>query len=147
MNFFLFCSPYSDLQFKKRFIEIGPLDAEIFTKKRFFEPLKNGSIRQKCDLVIISPLLWVIYLDPLLMALKNEKKDPYRLVSPSAPATLSSTSCSPDVLEVNNLVFMDDSTLISSSKKEMEHMLMITEEFYHLNNTSTNHNKYFLATC
>ncbi|GBC41104.2 hypothetical protein GLOIN_2v1817843 [Rhizophagus irregularis DAOM 181602=DAOM 197198] len=46
------------------------------------------------------------------MALKNEKKDPYRLVSPSAPATLSSTSCSPDVLEVNNLSFIILTTLL-----------------------------------
>ncbi|EXX73045.1 hypothetical protein RirG_063730 [Rhizophagus irregularis DAOM 197198w] len=95
---------------------------------------------------VISPLLWVIYLDPLLTALKNEKKDPYCLVSPMASDIVSSNSCSLDVLEINNLVFMDDSTLISSSKEGMEHMLSITEEFYCLNNTSANHNKYVLAT-
>ncbi|EXX64755.1 hypothetical protein RirG_139770 [Rhizophagus irregularis DAOM 197198w] len=95
---------------------------------------------------VISPLLWVIYLDPLLTALKNEKKDPYCLVSPIASDIVSSNSCSPDVLEINNLVFMDDSTLISSSKEGMEHMLSITEEFYRLNNTLANHNKYALAT-
>ncbi|CAB4436082.1 unnamed protein product [Rhizophagus irregularis] len=80
------------------------------------------------------------------IVLKNEKKDPYRLISPSVPATLSPISDSPDVLHVNNLVFMDNSTLISSSKKGMEHMLSITEEFYRINNTSANHNKYVLAT-
>ncbi|EXX58057.1 hypothetical protein RirG_201400 [Rhizophagus irregularis DAOM 197198w] len=95
---------------------------------------------------VISPLLWIIYLDPLLTTLRNEKKAPYCLVSPLAPCTVSSNSCSPDVLEINNLVFMDDSTLISSSKEGMEHMLSITEEFYCLNNTSANHNKYVLAT-
>ncbi|CAB4409451.1 unnamed protein product [Rhizophagus irregularis] len=95
---------------------------------------------------VISPLLWVIYLDPLLTALKLDKKDPYCLISPSVPATLSSISTSHDILYINNLVFMDDSTLISSSKEGMEHMLLITEEFYHLNNTSANYNKYVLAT-
>ncbi|GBC33018.2 RNA-directed DNA polymerase from mobile element jockey-like [Rhizophagus irregularis DAOM 181602=DAOM 197198] len=95
---------------------------------------------------VISPLLWVIYLDPLLTALKNEKKDPYCLVSPMASDLVSSNYRSLDVLEINNLVFMDDSTLISSSKDGMEHMLSITEEFYCLNNTSANHNKYVLAT-
>ncbi|GBC46024.2 hypothetical protein GLOIN_2v1783661 [Rhizophagus irregularis DAOM 181602=DAOM 197198] len=60
--------------------------------------------------------------------------------------TVSSDSRSLDVLDINNLVFMDDSTLISSSKEGMEHMLSITEEFYCLNNTSANHNKYVLAT-
>ncbi|CAB4436105.1 unnamed protein product [Rhizophagus irregularis] len=68
---------------------------------------------------VISPLLWVIYIDPLLTVLKNEKKDPYSLISPSIPTTLSSG---------------------------MEHMFSITEEFYRLNNTSANHNKYVLAT-
>ncbi|EXX58079.1 hypothetical protein RirG_201210 [Rhizophagus irregularis DAOM 197198w] len=84
--------------------------------------------------------------DPLLTTLKNEKKDSYCLVSPLAPYTAPSISCSLNVLEINNLVFMDDSTLISSSKEGMEHMLSITEEFYCLNNTSANHNKYVLAT-
>ncbi|EXX63764.1 hypothetical protein GLOIN_2v1790829 [Rhizophagus irregularis DAOM 181602=DAOM 197198] len=41
---------------------------------------------------------------------------------------------------------MDDSTLISSSKSGIESMLSITEEFYQINNTSANHNKYVLIT-
>ncbi|GET65323.1 ribonuclease H-like domain-containing protein [Rhizophagus irregularis DAOM 181602=DAOM 197198] len=88
----------------------------------------------------------VITAHALLHHIENKKKDPYRLVSPLAPYTVSSNSRSPDVLEINNLVFMDDSTLLSSSKEGMEHMLSITEEFYCLNNTSANHNKYVLAT-
>src|SRR3990170_1800000 len=95
---------------------------------------------------VISPLLWVIYIDPLLTVLKNEKLDPYNLTSPSVPSHLTSNSIVEDHLPINNLVFMDDSTLISSSKDGMEHMLSITEEFYRLNNTSANHNKYVLAT-
>ncbi|GBC46016.2 hypothetical protein GLOIN_2v1790829 [Rhizophagus irregularis DAOM 181602=DAOM 197198] len=97
----------------------------------------------------LAPLLashHVLQGDPLLTALKNEMKDSYCLVSPMASDIVSSNSCSLDVLEINNLVFMDDSTLISSSKERMEHMLSITEEFYCLNNTSANHNKYVLAT-
>ncbi|CAB4446324.1 unnamed protein product [Rhizophagus irregularis] len=95
---------------------------------------------------VISPLLWVIYIDPLLTVLKNEKKDPYSLIFPSVPTTLSSDLSSFEDIHINNLVFMDDSTLVSSSKDGMEHMLSITEEFYRLNNTSANHNKYVLAT-
>ncbi|GBB97268.1 hypothetical protein RclHR1_29530002 [Rhizophagus clarus] len=41
---------------------------------------------------------------------------------------------------------MDDSTLISLSKAGLEHMLSITEEFYMLNNTSANHQKYILIS-
>ncbi|EXX73992.1 hypothetical protein EMWEY_00041610 [Rhizophagus irregularis DAOM 181602=DAOM 197198] len=91
---------------------------------------------------VISPLLWVIYIDPLLTVLKNEMMDPYVL---SAPSLIASQGFSPD-LRVNNLVFMDDSTLVFSSKAGMESMLSITEEFYQINNTSTNHNKYVLIT-
>ncbi|GET54687.1 ribonuclease HI, putative [Rhizophagus irregularis DAOM 181602=DAOM 197198] len=91
---------------------------------------------------VISPLLWVIYIDPLLTVLKNEMIDPYVL---STSSLIDSPNSSPD-LKINNLVFMDDSTLIFSSKAGMEFMLSITEEFYHINNTSANHNKYVLIT-
>ncbi|CAB4439613.1 unnamed protein product [Rhizophagus irregularis] len=68
--------------------------------------------------------------------------DPYVL---SAPSLSASQPTIPD-LQVNNLVFMDDSTIISSTKSGMELMLSITEEFYAINNTSANHNKYVLIT-
>ncbi|GBC17198.2 RNA-directed DNA polymerase from mobile element jockey-like [Rhizophagus irregularis DAOM 181602=DAOM 197198] len=86
-----------------------------------------------------------VRIDPLLTVLKDKKHDPYQLVSSIAPCTSSLDFCPFDVLEVNNLVFIDDSTLISFSKEEMEHMLSITEEFYCLNNTSANHDKYVFA--
>ncbi|PKK57652.1 hypothetical protein RhiirC2_797655 [Rhizophagus irregularis] len=68
--------------------------------------------------------------------------DPYVLL---APSLIASQKSSPD-LHINNLVFMDDSTLVSLSKIGMEFMLSITEEFYQINNTSANHNKYVLIT-
>lgn len=94
---------------------------------------------------IISPLLWVIYIDPLLTALQLDRLDPYR-VSASNLTSISPLTVQNYDVEFNNLVFMDDSTLISSSKAGMEHMLSITEEFYLLNNTSANHKKYVLLT-
>ncbi|GBB97707.1 hypothetical protein RclHR1_30450001, partial [Rhizophagus clarus] len=92
---------------------------------------------------VISPLLWVIYIDPLLTVLKNEMLDPYILRSPTLHPNMMGSA--PDIV-INNLVFMDDSTLISSSKAGLEHMLFITEEFYTLNNTSANHDKYVLIS-
>ncbi|GBB96009.1 hypothetical protein RclHR1_02660030 [Rhizophagus clarus] len=92
---------------------------------------------------VISPLLWVIYIDPLLTVLKKEMLDPYVLrLSSLLPTPLDANSN----LVINNLVFMDDSTLVSSSKSGLEHMLSITEEFYALNNTSANHHKYVLIS-
>ncbi|GBB94471.1 hypothetical protein RclHR1_02360029 [Rhizophagus clarus] len=69
--------------------------------------------------------------------------DPYILRPPSLPSNM--TGYTSDII-INNLIFMDDSTLISSSKAGLEHMLSITEEFYALNNTSANHQKYVLIS-
>ncbi|GBB97114.1 hypothetical protein RclHR1_29180001 [Rhizophagus clarus] len=69
--------------------------------------------------------------------------DPYILRSPSL---LSTPPDETSTLSINNLVFMDDFTLISLSKAGLEHMLSITEEFYALNNTSANHHKYALIS-
>ncbi|GBB85664.1 hypothetical protein RclHR1_12140013 [Rhizophagus clarus] len=92
---------------------------------------------------VISLLLWVIYIDPLLTVLKTEMLDPYILRPPTLPSNM--TGFTSDII-INNLVFMDDSTLISSSKAGLEYMLSITEEFYALNNTSANHQKYVLIS-
>ncbi|GBB90681.1 hypothetical protein RclHR1_17710003 [Rhizophagus clarus] len=92
---------------------------------------------------VISPLLWVIYIDPLLTVLKKEMLDPYILRPPSLLPTPLDDNLN---LVINNLVFMDDSTLVSSSKSGLEHMLSITEEFYTLNNTFANYHKYVLIS-
>ncbi|GBB83922.1 hypothetical protein RclHR1_10590004 [Rhizophagus clarus] len=65
--------------------------------------------------------------------------DPYILQSPTLLPTVPDDASN---LAINNLVFMDDSTLISLTKARLEYMLSITEEFYTLNNTSANHQKY-----
>ncbi|GBC01504.1 hypothetical protein RclHR1_04200022 [Rhizophagus clarus] len=81
--------------------------------------------------------------DPLLTVLKNEMMDPYVLRSLTLLLTTTDDTLN---IAINNLVFMDDSTLISSSKAGLEHMLLIIEEFYMLNNTSANHQKYVLIS-
>src|SRR3954449_5446413 len=63
----------------------------------------------------ISPLLWVIYIDPLLVALNKNNLSPY---------TISSSSAQPQV-NVSTLTFMDDTTLISSSLQGLTNMLNI----------------------
>ncbi|GBB94064.1 hypothetical protein RclHR1_22850005 [Rhizophagus clarus] len=92
---------------------------------------------------VISLLLWVIYINPLLTVLNKEMMDPYILRSPTLLPHMTDDSSN---IAINNLVFMDDSTLISSSKVGLKHMLSITEEFYMLNNTSANHQKYVLIS-
>src|SRR3954467_11546841 len=80
---------------------------------------------------IIFPLLWVIYIDPLLVTLNNNNTSPY---------TISSSSSRPQV-DTSTLAFMDDTTLISSSMEGLINMLNIADEFYEMNNTKINFDK------
>ncbi|GET57305.1 reverse transcriptase family protein [Rhizophagus irregularis DAOM 181602=DAOM 197198] len=94
---------------------------------------------------IISPLLWVIYLDPLLTTLNREACDPFILKS-SALLDYSPIEYEQYNLPVSHITFMDDSTLIASSKRGIEDRLSITAEFYTLNNTQANSAKYILLS-
>ncbi|GBC53526.2 hypothetical protein RIR_jg19251.t1 [Rhizophagus irregularis DAOM 181602=DAOM 197198] len=94
---------------------------------------------------IISPLLWVIYLDPLLTTLNRETCDPFILKS-SALLDYSPIEYEQYNLPVSHITFMDDSTLIASSKRGIEDRLSITAEFYTLNNTQANSAKYILLS-
>src|SRR5256885_9619742 len=79
----------------------------------------------------LSPLLWVIYIDPLLTVLNKEASSPYIIDSdPSVSYVCTST-----------LAFIDNTTLISSSIEGLDHLLNITQEFYEFNNTKINFNK------
>src|SRR5438045_9245343 len=79
----------------------------------------------------LSPLLWVIYLDPLLCQLQKTARSPYLINN------------DPDVLSVSTstLAFMDDTTLISSSIEGLTSMLSTAQEFYNMNNTKINFDK------
>src|SRR5438046_255605 len=94
---------------------------------------------------IISPLLWVIYLDPLLSELNRSATSPYRLNSSIVDSVYLRHITSRE-LEISQLTFMDDSTLIASSKAGLAALLSLTEEFYGLNNTAANHSKYVLTS-
>src|SRR2546429_4814327 len=80
---------------------------------------------------VISPLLWVIYINSLLVALNSNNSSPY---------TISSASTQPQV-DTSTLAFIDDITLIFSSLNGLTNMLNITNEFYEMNNTKINFNK------
>src|SRR3954471_6690255 len=71
---------------------------------------------------VISPFLWVIYIDPLLVILNKSNLSPY---------TISSTSARSQV-DISTLAFMDDITLISSSLHGLTNMLNITNKFYEM---------------
>jgi hypothetical protein len=83
---------------------------------------------------VISPLLWTIYIDPLLTVLNETNIAPYQISSdPSIPGSSIST-----------IGYMDDTNLISSSINGLTYMLRTAQEFYDLNNTKINFNKAIL---
>lgn len=63
---------------------------------------------------IIFLFLWVIYLDLLLTVLKQDMVDAYMLKLPSVSSSLVLLFSSTVPFPINNLVFMDDSTLIQN---------------------------------
>src|SRR5204862_362014 len=79
----------------------------------------------------LSLLLWVIYLDSLLTVLNKEAFSPYIINSNSSVSHIYTST----------LAFMDDTTLISSSIENLDHLLNIAQEFYNMNNTKINFNK------
>ncbi|GES89234.1 ribonuclease H-like domain-containing protein [Rhizophagus clarus] len=108
-----------------------------------YEMLKHLSPTTNALLLILICKCFASADIPDLWRQAMEMLDPYILRSPSL---LSSSPGDTANLAINNLVFMDDSTLISSTKTGLEHMLSIMEEFYALNNTSANHQKYVLIS-
>jgi exonuclease III len=64
----------------------------------------------------ISPLWWIIFYDPLLTKLSNQKNKPHNLT--------------------NNLAYMDDLNILSTNQQNTQHLLDITSEFLSINNIS-----------
>src|SRR5215213_5991860 len=93
---------------------------------------------------VISPLLWVIYIDPLLTVLNASNSSPYQISSPDN--ILSHSTASLPSTSLSTLAFMDDTTLISSSINGLTNMLNLANEFYAMNNTKINFSKAELIT-
>ncbi|PKY32738.1 hypothetical protein RhiirB3_532196 [Rhizophagus irregularis] len=81
----------------------------------------------------------------LLTTLNREACDPFILKS-SALLDYSPIEYEQHNLPISHITFMDDSTLIASSKRGIEDRLSITAEFYTLNNTQANSAKYILLS-
>src|SRR5215213_514058 len=93
---------------------------------------------------VISPLLWVIYIDPLLVALNQCNPTPSQLQASTTVSVSNETSAL--TAELSTLAFMDDTTLVSSSIRGLIQMLNVANEFYHMNNTKINFLKADLIT-
>src|SRR5215216_5428488 len=93
---------------------------------------------------VISPLLWCIYLDPLLCEVANLNKGytiEHRWISDLT--TLSTNQLS---AQVSSLAFMDDTNWIAGNQQDLESMLDVTDEFYNLIRSALNKQKTKLLT-
>src|SRR3990170_3469599 len=93
---------------------------------------------------IISPLLWIIYYDPLFCKLKN-------MESQFAISNTHLTSIDPKEtihtqLLINLLAYLDDTTMIGFSHTNLKEILTIADSFYRLNNIKNNKHKSTLIT-
>jgi len=79
----------------------------------------------------ISPLLWMIYIDPLLTKLNACNPSPY----------IINSNPSIDPVSLSTIGYMDDTNLVSSSTEGLLHMLSTAQEFYSFNNTKINFKK------
>src|SRR5271156_546659 len=85
---------------------------------------------------VISPLLWTIYIDPLLTVLNRENPAPYVIDSnPLVP-----------VVPISTIGYMDDTNLVASSLDGISSMLNLAQGFYDLNNTKINPAKAIFIT-
>jgi hypothetical protein len=95
---------------------------------------------------VISPLLWVIYIDPLLTELNCSAISPVMLSSSISRDLFTADSAFPSPVSLSHLTYMDDSTLMSSSYEGMTQLLSTCQKFYFLNNTAANPSKYTLIS-
>ncbi|PKY51901.1 hypothetical protein RhiirA4_469210 [Rhizophagus irregularis] len=91
-----------------------------------------------------SPILWRIFYDALLSRLNVVKEETgYRICE---ERILDRTTKEKETFEIitNVTAFMDDTTLISSNKIQLEKMIEICHEFFHINDIKANVSKYEL---
>ena len=93
---------------------------------------------------VISPLLWCIYLDPLLCEI--EKNELGYNLGVSYRKNIYNSDSSYDSICISDVAFMDDITWVTESKEALESMLEIANDFYELNSIKVNKNKSILLT-
>jgi hypothetical protein len=93
---------------------------------------------------VISPLLWIIYYDPLLCEIQNQGLGYTMTHTWKQDVFKHKTSAISQ--EIPTLAFMDDTTWIAPSQANLEKILDIADDFYKITNTAINKQKSELLT-
>jgi exonuclease III len=89
---------------------------------------------------VISPLVWRIFYDPLLCAIQNTRDTGYRM-STNWPTDLVYNKTKELYHQQAVLAYADDTTWIARSKKELQEIVNVSNEFYELNDIEINSKK------
>src|SRR5207247_2646281 len=90
-----------------------------------------------------SPLMWRIFFDPLLSKLNKMEETKYTL-SAYDNIGLENNEESRIYKSINSIAFMDDTTLISKNKDDLEKLIEKVESFLQMNEIKANIKKYEL---
>src|SRR5215216_1082484 len=93
---------------------------------------------------VISPLLWCIYLDPLLCEVDTLNKG-YEISHTWTNNIISNTTTTLSE-SISSLAFMDDTNWIANSQQNLEDILVIADDFYDLTRAALNKSKSKLLT-
>ena len=89
---------------------------------------------------VISPLVWRIFYDPLLVAIQEQRKAGHRMVV-EWPKDIRSNMIQQESLKIEVIAYADDTTYIASTKEDLEKTIEIAEEFYKINDIEINPKK------
>jgi hypothetical protein len=93
---------------------------------------------------VISPLLWVIYYDPLLSRIKNSNLG-YKM-SVSWKPDVTKTEISEISANIPNSAYMDDTIWVTDNIVNLTAIFDIAQSFFDLNSMKVNHDKSFILT-
>jgi len=88
----------------------------------------------------MSPILWVIYYDPVFSKIKKQKGIGYRMKH-EWKKDINLDNKSKIGIEIHNIAFMDDTTWLGKGKRELEEQLNIADSFNRFNGIKVNPSK------
>ncbi|PKB96285.1 hypothetical protein RhiirA5_435086 [Rhizophagus irregularis] len=91
-----------------------------------------------------SPILWRIFYDALLSRLNEIKEETGYILHEERIINRDNNEKEILDISINATAFMDDTTLISSNKRQLERMINICHEFFKINDIKANVSKYEL---
>jgi hypothetical protein len=95
---------------------------------------------------IISPLLWIIYYDPMFTRINQDKSLHININVEQICNIYNKNSNITHTFEIVVLGYLDDTTWFASSKEQLKNQLHIANSFYNFTDIKINHEKYKILT-